>query len=161
MKIIREKSGFSLAETMILLAIIGVMTTIAIPNIVEWLPAKRVNGAIRNLAADMHWARMKAVADNNRYVICFDIGNDTYSIYNNLVTCNPPPPNPIKQVIIPDYYPGINLTMSTFGILPGLIFQPRGTASNGSVELETQDGDRCKRITIITTARVRISDCPT
>ena len=133
MKIIREKSGFSLVGTMVVIAIIGMMIAIAIPNLLEWLPVRRVNGAIRNLAADMQWTRMKAVADNNDYVICFDTTENAYSIYES-DTCPTEETSqiPKKRVNISAEYPGITYGCNDNDDIPscasGQRFQPTGLA---------------------------------
>lgn len=173
MNIIREKSGFTLAETMILMAIIGVMTTIAIPNIIEWLPKIRVNGAIRNLAADMQWTRMRAVARNNDHVICFDVEGNIYSIYDvndGDDRCNPDENTLVKRVDISAEYPGITYGCNN-NITPGCAlfqrFQPTGLAAPNTIsvylipEKDFDDSnfsrrDRWRKVSVARTGRIKI-----
>ncbi|MBI5183150.1 MAG: GspH/FimT family pseudopilin [Nitrospinae bacterium] len=168
----KEKSGISFTEIMIVMAIIGIMTGIAIPNILEWLPAKRVNGAIRNLSADIQWTKMKAVSDNKNYVICFDTDKSVYSIYRS-DTCNTKKPSE-KRVNISAEYPGIIIDDVSFGNTnPYLVFNPTGRPSGaghvylipkediGDKYLST-DGykrtDRFRLIKVLTTGMVKIGD---
>ena len=65
----RNEEGFTIIELIILIAILGIMTAIAIPNIVGRMPTIRVNSAARDLASGMRLARAKAVSESNRYVI--------------------------------------------------------------------------------------------
>ncbi len=71
----RQAKGFTLLELMIVIAIIGIMAAVAIPNFRDSLPKSRVNAAARELFTEMQLARMKAISENNYYVITFDTGN--------------------------------------------------------------------------------------
>lgn len=85
-------------ELVIVIAIICVMAAVAIPGLILQLPKIRVNGAVRNLASDMQWAKLKAVAKNNNLVMKFDIDGNCnrtkYWIYDDkesngvTVTCS-------------------------------------------------------------------------
>ncbi len=80
---LKSQKGFTLTEVMVVLAMIAIMVSIAIPNIVEWMPRIRVNSCARELASEMHLARMTAVRENNNYLIQFNAGNNTYTIIDD------------------------------------------------------------------------------
>ena len=81
-KKLTDKSGFSLFELIVTLSIFGVMMAIAIPSFLSYRPLMRVNSAARELSSNMQWARMKAVSENNNFVIQFDSDNNSFSIYD-------------------------------------------------------------------------------
>jgi len=79
----RNEEGFTIIELITSIAILGIMTAIAIPNIVGRMPTIRVNSAARDLASGMRLARAKAVSESNRYVITFDTANNQYTIHDD------------------------------------------------------------------------------
>ena len=79
-KYTRDNAGFSFAELMVVIALIGVLSAIALPNLLRSLPEKRVKNAARNLYADMQKARMTAVKENKPVVVRFNLAGNYYYI---------------------------------------------------------------------------------
>ena len=61
-----KKNGFSLLELMIAIAIMAIISAIAIPQMANYLAERRLNGAARMVMSDLMMARQRAVSQNNR-----------------------------------------------------------------------------------------------
>jgi type IV fimbrial biogenesis protein FimT len=74
----QKNSGFSLIEMMVVIAIIAIVASIAVPNFIGWLPKQRLGTASRDILSALHQARLRAVKENADVTVQFDIGNDSY-----------------------------------------------------------------------------------
>jgi Tfp pilus assembly protein FimT len=167
-------------ELLIVTAILAVLSAIAIPAYFEYLPKYRASGAIKQLLMELQYAKMKAIAENNSYVITFDKSAGTYSIYddedNDFSTSGAETGELVKTVSLADAFPGIGygavsstnwngdaiLSPVTFtGTPPRVTFRATGLANkNGSVYMkpteDTTRPDRQRALTLLMTGRVRI-----
>lgn len=72
--------GFTFAELLIIIAIMGVLATIAIPAFSVWLPNYRLRSAGRDLFSTLQVAKLKAIRANSEYEVTFNIGGNRYSL---------------------------------------------------------------------------------
>ena len=69
-----KNDGFSLIELLVVLIVLGIMASIAIPGFSTWLPGYRLKSASRDLYSNMQLAKMGAVKANADWAIVFDTG---------------------------------------------------------------------------------------
>jgi len=73
----RREAGFTLIETMIVVAIIGIMAAISIPQILNYMRHFRIRGAIAELGSGLNQARMRAITKSAQHGVVFATQNNT------------------------------------------------------------------------------------
>ncbi|MBI5559138.1 MAG: GspH/FimT family protein [Deltaproteobacteria bacterium] len=159
-----RKAGFSLVELLVVVAVIGIVASIATPGVMSMVPRYRLKIAARDLYSNLQKARLLAVKENRDISVRFDsvaspgfyyydIDNDgvwdanefnvRFSIYGSGV----------------DYGNGnatLNWSGAAIAQAPVLTFSSRGTANSGSVFLDNGNADISYAVTVQTTGGVKI-----
>jgi len=79
-KCAKDSSGFSFMELMVVIAMIGILSAVALPGLLRGLPEQRLKNAARNLYADMQRARLLAVKENRSVSVRF---GDNFYYFDN------------------------------------------------------------------------------
>lgn len=149
----KDDAGFTLLQLIVIVGILGILASIAIPRYSEWMPRYRLKSAARDLYSNMQLARLLAIKANNSYRLIFTTAGDgSYTVRRPDGTIE-------KRINFIDYdasgaigYGGGNATKSATmsgGPLPedGIsynsntaTFNSRGTGSSGYVYIENSRG---------------------
>jgi Tfp pilus assembly protein FimT len=78
--IIKQESGFSMIELLTIIAIVFILTMIAIPNFMVWKANYRFRNAMADLYSSLQETRMLAMKDRMTYTMTFnqEIDGETY-----------------------------------------------------------------------------------
>ncbi len=68
----KNNSGFTLAELMVAISIMAILSAIALPAYTTWLPGYKMNSAARELYSSLQQAKMAAIKSNTQYSVVFD-----------------------------------------------------------------------------------------
>jgi len=68
----KQLAGYTIIEMIIVLAIVAILTGILVPVLSNYLPNVQLNGAARNLMADLRLAQEKAITEQDQYALRFD-----------------------------------------------------------------------------------------
>lgn len=77
----RNKSGFTIMELLTVVAIVSVLTAIAIPNYIGWLPGHRLRSAVDDLNLAYQLARLQAIRENVSASIIFHAGSNSVEVF--------------------------------------------------------------------------------
>jgi type IV fimbrial biogenesis protein FimT len=150
----KRESGFTLLEAMATAGILAVMTMIAIPAFMSWMPGMRLNGATRQVMGDLMAARMQAVKQNNEFKVFFNSpGTNQYQILDDNDNDGiADTGEAITTKNIQDNYHDV-----TFSATSDPIFFPRGTAYGTIVTVTNSKGAQ-KKVKVHLTGRIMIED---
>jgi type IV fimbrial biogenesis protein FimT len=76
----RNESGFTIVELLVAIAIIGILSGIAIPTFSVWLPNYRLRTAALDLYGNLQLAKMQAIRTNGEYAVVFNEGGGFYQV---------------------------------------------------------------------------------
>ena len=142
-----NKRGITLIELIVVMVIITIGAVLIAPNIGAWLPYYRLRSATRDVVSTMRVAQMKAISNNLRYQISFDIANNNYILqYQN--TGGGWVPDGVVQTMPT----GVQFN-TTFGNIAS--FFPDSTSTNGNVILNNTKGTTKTIHLLGTTGRIK------
>jgi type IV fimbrial biogenesis protein FimT len=67
--------GFNLIELMIVVAIIGVLTSVAVPAFANMMQRNRLKAALESFKSDMQWARIQAIKRSQSIIVSRTAGD--------------------------------------------------------------------------------------
>jgi prepilin-type N-terminal cleavage/methylation domain-containing protein len=145
--------GYSLSEMLVVMAIIGILSLVAVPNFIAYQKSIRLKGSMRQFMNDLRAARALAVSRNSIVEISYTTGvPSSYVIYrssDNGATWSVVPggdKNGVRTLQSPVFFTGSNFTdLNGPNTNADIVFNHDGTATlptgvtTGSITLQTKD----------------------
>jgi prepilin-type N-terminal cleavage/methylation domain-containing protein len=149
-----RQTGWTLLELLVVLGIMGILTSLALPSLQGMLAHYRLEGAVQGLVSDLRLARQTAIAERVPILMKLDPDLDRYTLERE---GSPDQPIiPVRDYRDPNQgYYGIDLVHSTKG--DRLVFSPRGTTNSWTTILLRSAMGEEQQITLIATGRVKRS----
>ena len=125
--------GFSLVELMVTVGLFSLLCLVAFPNILRFAENGNLRAATRDITTDITTMKETAMNRGADCQITFNTGANNFILItpdgNTLVKT----PTAFSQDIV--------ITNANFaGGVPTMTFQPRGTATNGTITLQNNRG---------------------
>ena len=153
MKIFNKK-GFTLLEMLTVLAIMGILSAIAYPNLKTYMAGRRLNGAVRQVFGDLMAARQRAITENRSIGVEFT-SDHVYIIFadtNNSGTRDGAEALLQTRDIHPNFY---DVWIDGQGRL--VDFYPNGAGRNPVINFGLSGEAASKNITVSTAGRIKIN----
>jgi len=148
MKTAGTPKGFSLVEVIIVMALITILGSFAIPAWRHYTLNTNIKTATREIMADILNTRQRAIAENiNFYQITFDVNNNNYSLSRTDTGVT------LWTKSLTSYGAGNALNSVNLGGNSFVNFQRRGTMTSGTITLKN-NLNSTSTITVAITGRV-------
>lgn len=148
----RGEKGFSLVETLAVIAILAIAALFALPHVLQWKSASSLRTAARELKENLEFARSLAVKENRSVVVELFPADQRYRIS---VRTDGGDLAPVRMETLPAgvridaAHPDYTVSQNR------LSFNSRGGADNCTIVLSTQQ-DQSRRITVSTIGRIQL-----
>ncbi|MBN2653790.1 MAG: GspH/FimT family pseudopilin [Nitrospirae bacterium] len=144
------QSGFSLVEVLIVIAIIIIISALAMPSLQGYVINRSLKSAAREVISDINEFKERAIAENRAYRITLTPNSPNYTIEqcaNTGATCNGFQNFQNKSLALFEN----SIKIETSGTTATQYdFQTRGTVNAGTIQLINQRGSTSNIVTNIT-----------
>ena len=154
----RQTYGFTLIEAMIVIFLMACISTLAVPNLMDWLDKAKLNGAANNLKGGLELAKLKAIQENGPVAVNFT-GN-SYEMFRDTgatIGVHDAGEEIFGKKLLPAGV-RIDLAATTFADTgtggKKTRFKGRGTSTAGTLFLVNSAG-MIKKIIVSSTGRIR------
>lgn len=133
----RKDMGFTLVEMMVVIAIMAIVSAIAVPNFYSYAAGMKLRSASRDLYSTLQSTRMKAVRQNTRWAVQFDAPTPTnYRVIDCGIDNICGNGNDILRIPtnILQQYAGVSMSQNFAG--NRVEFNSEGTCNSGTVSVK-------------------------
>lgn len=145
--------GFTLLEVMTVIAVIGILSAMAVPNFFAWRASAKLKGATQDLMSDLSMARVHAIKAGETVKVLF--ANDGYTIF---IDDNDDDAVDAGEDVLrrKKYSPGVVMDETTFTSAKTTFHRSGAVSPAGSVTLERGSGQKM-RIIVNLVGRIRVA----
>ncbi|MEW5800821.1 MAG: GspH/FimT family pseudopilin, partial [bacterium] len=156
-----QQAAFTLVEVLVIVAIIGILSAIAGPDLLNMMPGIRLNNAAQLIVNDLQFARMRSISTTREYRINFDASSESYRIEEGDQSIGSTWPGTLieQERRLNDssnvfYQKGIDLNSVT----QNPVFNSKGLCSTPStIKIQNNSGGK-KKVVINMTGGIKIYD---
>lgn len=151
------KKGFTLLEILVVISILGCISAVAVPNIINWRSKHQLRGAINALFGDLQLARLSAIRRGQSITVAFNAQSNSYEMFTDLNGnwARDTGEFLLRTIVLP---PGVTIASARYGPahVPYNRFSTQGVPSyTGTVRL-SYDSKATLGIVINSVGRMRI-----
>ncbi|MCP4622592.1 MAG: prepilin-type N-terminal cleavage/methylation domain-containing protein [bacterium] len=145
----RKDTGFSIIELMVVMGIMAIISAIAVPGMLEWLPKQRIGSAARDVKSTLEFARSNAIKRNMLVEVDIDWANDSLTVVE-VIDPVPFPPiygDTLRTLELPD-----DVDLLSNGLVSPVTFNGHGfsTGNFGAVAVVNASNNTLRRTVNLT-----------
>jgi len=143
----QKRSGFTLIELTVVIALLAILTAVCVPNFFDWLPKYRLKRAARDLYSNLQLAKMSAIRANKDCMVKYYKNPDRYTV--DLLK---------KTIRLSDYKSGITFhgpDNQTFAVA-AITFNSRGSSNSGYAYLSNSGKTAYYRVGPLTSGAIKM-----
>ena len=149
--------GFTLAELIVAIAIIGIISIVATPLFMTFLRAMETRGASQELAALLHQARELAITTNSNYRVQINTGTNQLCFQQSTDGGNTYSPCQIGPGTGGNGFRRLVNQAQLVAANANPVFNPLGTAGGGRITVQNLQGTSSLDVVVSSAGRVRIA----
>jgi len=157
---IKQSLGFTLLELMIVVAIVGVVASIAVPAFQDTLERNRLKEVAEGLKSDLQRMRAQTIKRSCNLQVTFDNASAwNYTIFRTASTCNcPAGANCNETVVNGSQFTGISMSTATIADSTSDLFDFRrgSVLPSNSGNIQFNSTSRSVKVVVSQTGRIRI-----
>jgi prepilin-type N-terminal cleavage/methylation domain-containing protein len=157
---IRDTQGFTLMELMITIAIMAILSAIAIPNAIAWRNNAQFNASVRRVKDTIEATRMAAVKSHLPADFIFasatSYDTQTREVAAGAVALRPVVTHPLDPGVTMAFNNGGQITFNSRGMPVNGI----GGFGGGTATIQHSSGNNCSLVVISSVGSCRIDQCP-
>ncbi len=147
----RMEQGFTLAEAMVVVVLVALLTSIALPPCVEWHKSAKYRSSTREILSILRETRKMAISENLEHRVEFENENKRYRVIRGNRANNSSDWNTIVRdwtVLPSEVYLHANVDK--------IHLNPLGTSNAATITIQDESAQAKYRIRIVSTGRARI-----
>lgn len=146
-----RQRGFTMAELLVVIAVIGIIAVTATPLFLSFLEAQQTRGAAQQVATLLNQARQLAIATNASYRVEVDVPGNRLRFVNT--SNNSPWTGPGTDL---QGYQTLTNQARLAAVTVNPTFNPLGTAGSGTITTQNARGSSSRNVVVSSSGRIRI-----
>jgi len=148
----RNNSGITIIELMVVIGILAILAGIAIPGFIGWLPNYRLRSAADEVQSTLQNAKLRAIRENDIVGVRFNFNTESYRAFiDNGAGVGGIPDDGFQngdEVTIENGQMPAGIDLQNSGLGRVVRFDSRGFPTNTSGDVTVTNGTRTQTITL-------------